>query len=439
MSRILMCLVGLISSIMVLGVTSQAHAAWPYNYPSYSKVKVDRNPDPDGHSWVYMEFMWGEEGDENPPCPPNFEKGRAVEFEFHILPKCFVQPIGGIDERDNCDDVMTEGNYFLPGGNDNCYVDVWNYTVPGPIQLKDDLKTLCHLAPEGEVCALAGGLIMPSDKEGNFAVGVHDASQFQPGVRYSFRYPVEIASLSCASSMYDQQGRGSECTYDIPLENRLFPHNGWGHAWINMQTFNNECDLSSNCDKSDTRYDCAQLIGLSISTPLVTVECKNVDKHSDLWMYRLCVPTNDWEFTPGYGTQTDTNGVCVTGVPETHGDLQQLGICCVDWDGDGYFAEQDAETYGTRAGDCNDWNPSVNPDAKEICDDGVDNDCDGSMSLCFNDPGDILTASSGDPGVTVEVWSSTSSGGSSGNSGSTGKGGATGKGGSVGNGGTRLP
>jgi len=54
---------------------------------------------------------------------------------------------------------------------------------------------------------------------------------------------------------------------------------------------------------------------------------------------------------------------------------------CTDNDGDGYYAE------GGECGpaDCNDSNPGINPGAAEICNDGVDNDCDGYTDCSDND------------------------------------------------------
>ena len=45
----------------------------------------------------------------------------------------------------------------------------------------------------------------------------------------------------------------------------------------------------------------------------------------------------------------------------------------IDKDKDGFTKEQ---------GDCNDSNPSINPDATEICGDGIDQDCSGSDLVC---------------------------------------------------------
>ena len=48
----------------------------------------------------------------------------------------------------------------------------------------------------------------------------------------------------------------------------------------------------------------------------------------------------------------------------------------VDDDGDGYSEQQ---------GDCDDTNPQINPVAEEICDDGVDNDCNGYVDTAEPD------------------------------------------------------
>jgi formate-dependent nitrite reductase cytochrome c552 subunit len=48
------------------------------------------------------------------------------------------------------------------------------------------------------------------------------------------------------------------------------------------------------------------------------------------------------------------------------------GTSCTDGDGDGYFV--DCEPF-----DCDDADPNVNPGATEVCDNGIDDDCDGDI------------------------------------------------------------
>ncbi|RME54688.1 MAG: hypothetical protein D6795_03920, partial [Deltaproteobacteria bacterium] len=40
--------------------------------------------------------------------------------------------------------------------------------------------------------------------------------------------------------------------------------------------------------------------------------------------------------------------------------------------------DEDGDGFTTCGGDCADDDPQVNPDATELCDDGIDNDCNGA-------------------------------------------------------------
>lgn len=51
-----------------------------------------------------------------------------------------------------------------------------------------------------------------------------------------------------------------------------------------------------------------------------------------------------------------------------------------DDDSDGYCEAPPCENVGTSQSDCNDANPLVNPAAVEICDDGVDNNCNSQLN-----------------------------------------------------------
>ncbi len=70
---------------------------------------------------------------------------------------------------------------------------------------------------------------------------------------------------------------------------------------------------------------------------------------------------------------------------ESNFNISTTLLLCLDGDGDGYF---EADCGGD---DCDDDDPTVNPGAPEICDDGIDNDCDGLIDALDPDcppPGD---------------------------------------------------
>jgi hypothetical protein len=72
------------------------------------------------------------------------------------------------------------------------------------------------------------------------------------------------------------------------------------------------------------------------------------------------------------------------------------GTPCTDNDGDGFKVEGGS----CGAVDCDDTNPNINPGAPEICDDTIDNDCDGDMDCADNSCSDTpLCVSSNDPEV----------------------------------------
>jgi hypothetical protein len=60
------------------------------------------------------------------------------------------------------------------------------------------------------------------------------------------------------------------------------------------------------------------------------------------------------------------------------GKVDEGCYVCTDLDGDNYCAEVD---------DCDDYDPSVNPGTAEVCDDGLDNNCDGLIDGADTDCG----------------------------------------------------
>jgi len=125
------------------------------------------------------------------------------------------------------------------------------------------------------------------------------------------------------------------------------------------------------------------LIGSGTVTPGVESGLADVfQKHQDVWMGVKV--DSDQEMTPRER---------ITSVPfainAAHVDPSYIGdiIGNPDWDGDGYL-----KTGNTV--DCNDGNPAINPGASEVCDNAIDNDCDGL--IYGNDP-DCLWSGTGSP------------------------------------------
>jgi len=63
------------------------------------------------------------------------------------------------------------------------------------------------------------------------------------------------------------------------------------------------------------------------------------------------------------------------------------GPGCADADGDGFEDALCNPSPGAGGGDCDDTDPLVNPGVAEKCDDGIDNDCDGFVDLLDPDCG----------------------------------------------------
>ena len=364
---------------------SPAEAAQTYNYPYHAKTKITRNPN--GQSWVYLEFKWSE------ACPPNFESGVAVEFEINIRPKCFLQPVGGEDNVTDCEELMGAGNFHLPNSyvaslhRYNCYVDPWNYSSPSALDILPQIEASCgSLDIKGNAMAQGAALVGAFvDPIGTFAVGLHDASALEAGVLYSIRYPVEINdSAECvngdhpfyvgpynagpyppASNYVDEDlgGVGSHCV-EFKDSGGTAPivevRNDWGSAFIAMETFNNTCDFDFDLH-GDVEYTCPELIGIQSSLG----SCENVHKEEGRWLGRLCLPTGDLSFTPGR-SEFESAPQCV--VAHSADDMADNAICCVDRDNDSFYSDSvggptsgETRRYGTRVGDCNDADSTVHP------------------------------------------------------------------------------
>ncbi|MCB9759912.1 MAG: FG-GAP repeat protein [Alphaproteobacteria bacterium] len=110
-----------------------------------------------------------------------------------------------------------------------------------------------------------------------------------------------------------------------------------------------------------------------------------------------CEPGEGWAQEPG--DCDDDSDATHPGADERCDDVDQDCDGAIDEgavDATAYYPDEDGDSYGdiereeiscapisgwtTRGGDCEDQDPDINPDAYEVCNNGIDDDCDGEES-----------------------------------------------------------
>ena len=83
-----------------------------------------------------------------------------------------------------------------------------------------------------------------------------------------------------------------------------------------------------------------------------------------------------------YDSDTDTWHLITVNINALPAHLGHGDVRVDDQDGDGYYPNN-ACGRGPM-GDCDDTDPTIYPGAEDICEDGIDQDCDGVDAACYN-------------------------------------------------------
>jgi hypothetical protein len=238
-----------------------------------------------------------------------------------------------IDCDDHDPDVHPGATETCNDLDDDCDGEIDNGSITIYQDLDDDGYGNSAVSKIADVCGERGGYVEDAtDCDDTDATVNPGAAEHCDGV-----------DENCDGSIDENGGNGFHPDLD---------GDGYGDASTTVEScteFPGYTADGNDCDDTDATVN-----------PGAAEHCDGVDENCDGEVDNDVTEENGaWVWTP----DADRDGASTS-------DLTQAVVACVSQRPAGYNGGND---------DCDDADPAINPDAAEICDDGIDNNCDGNV------------------------------------------------------------
>ena len=281
-------------------------------------------------------------------CDGNIDEGLILEWyadndndlfgDPNTLVSACIQPAGYVNASGDCDDTDP-------------------MTGPGFAELED--LTACMKDADDDGYGAVGDEDSPFESGGDCN---DDSAEFYPLAPEDDCYDENDYNCDGSVGFADEDGDGRPACEDCDDNNEARPSmwyvdydsDGFGSAIISQEMC--EPPVGEENRWAENTDDCDDLV--ATINPDATEVCNEVDDDCDAAI-----------------------------------DEDVTSVFYGDVDGDGFGSSDDTVNacsvptgYATTDDDCDDTQATVNPGAEEVCDDGIDNNCDGEGSKCSIDP-----------------------------------------------------
>ena len=217
----------------------------------------------------------------------------------------------------------------------------------------DDIITFTAQVSDAEDASTLLEVQWVSDLDGNFASGFADSS----GMALSNVSTLSAGAHIITATVTDTDGLSTDKLTTIQVND--CSQSFW-YLDADGDTFGNSALVYAGCNPPagyvNTAGDCDD--GDNSQYPNADEYCNGED--------------DDCDGTEDENDAVDVSTWFVDSDGDLYGDSLTLVIAC----------DPPSTNYVTQGGDCNDSSSSINPDVVEVCEDGIDNNCDGGDLSC---------------------------------------------------------